>query len=297
MARRCGAYKIRPAYKTRKISALAAICLLVLFTLLIFLTQFGLLNAADYVRSTTNNENPAPMSVIDNNQSKDEVTTPRTDDSPVLLDDNQSYHYEPSVNTWQLILVNSTNKLPEGYAPELATVDQGYEVDYRCRDDLQQMLNDCRAAGFNPWICSAYRTEATQQSLFNNKVASLRSQGYSPSDAELNAKKLVAPPNYSEHQLGLAVDIVDANYGALDDSQASRPVQKWLMENSWRYGFILRYPADKTDLTGISFESWHYRYVGKQAASAIYENGLCLEEYFSSAGYAPVFMADDESFG
>ena len=90
---------------------------------------------------------------------------------------------------------------------------------------------------------------------------------------------MVAYPGTSEHQLGLALDIVDVSYQQLDTEQENTPVQQWLMKNSWKYGFVLRYPADKSDITGIIYEPWHYRYVGKEAAAEIYENKLCLEEY------------------
>jgi len=89
----------------------------------------------------------------------------------------------------------------------------------------------------------------------------------------------VALPGTSEHQTGLAVDIVDAGYQSLDEKQERTAVQQWLMKNSWRYGFILRYPNHKSDITGIYYEPWHYRYVGKEAAKEIYEKDICLEEY------------------
>ena len=93
---------------------------------------------------------------------------------------------------------------------------------------------------------------------------------------------MVAVPGTSEHELGLAVDLTDNDYRELDEAQEDTATQKWLMENSWRYGFILRYPNDKSEATGIIYEPWHYRYVGKATAKAVYESGLCLEEFFDS---------------
>ena len=92
----------------------------------------------------------------------------------------------------------------------------------------------------------------------------------------------MARPGTSEHQLGLALDIVDLDYQQLDTRQEETPEQKWLMENSWKYGFILRYPTDKSNITGIIYEPWHYRYVGKEAAKVIHEKGICLEEYLEN---------------
>ena len=90
-----------------------------------------------------------------------------------------------------------------------------------------------------------------------------------------------ARPGTSEHQAGLAVDIVDIDYQLLDQAQEDRPVQRWLMEHCAEYSFILRYPTDKSTLTGVGYEPWHYRYVGEEAARAIMDGGLCLEEYLA----------------
>lgn len=182
---------------------------------------------------------------------------------------------------WRLILVNPWHSLPEGYQVTLTQLQNGQAVDQRCYPDLQEMMDSCRAAGLNPLICSSYRSRETQKGLYQNKVNRLISQGYSKVKAEVEAGKVVAVPGTSEHQLGLAVDIVDVSNQKLDESQEKTPVQKWLMENSWRYGFILRYPNQKSDVTGIIYEPWHYRYVGKEAAKEIYESGCCLEEYLN----------------
>ena len=162
---------------------------------------------------------------------------------------------------------------------ELCDVGEGKQVDVRCRDELLDMMADCRSAGLSPVIRSAYRTDSYQSSLYENKVRRLQAEGLSDSEARAEAATVVALPGTSEHQTGLALDIVDAGYQELDEAQENTPVQQWLMRNSWRYGFILRYPTGKSDITGIIYEPWHYRYVGRDAARAIYESGLCLEEY------------------
>lgn len=180
---------------------------------------------------------------------------------------------------WQLILVNPSHTLEAGYSIQLVELVNGQSVDERCYPDLQAMMDDCRAAGLSPYICSSYRTWEKQNRLFEENVRTLMAQGYSEEGARTETAKNIAIPGTSEHQLGLAVDIVDKNYQVLDEAQEDTAVQKWLMENSWRYGFILRYPTDKSDITGIVYEPWHYRYVGKEAAEAIYNEGICLEEY------------------
>ena len=178
-----------------------------------------------------------------------------------------------------LTLVNPWNELPEGYEPELSMVEEEEYVDVRCAEALLTMLDDCRAAGNAPYICSAYRTMEKQKYLFNNKIARLVASGVSESEAPALAARSVAIPGTSEHQLGLAVDIIDFYYTNLDRAQEDTSTQQWLMENCWRYGFILRYPSDKSDVTGIIYEPWHYRFVGEDAAAEMYEQGLTLEEY------------------
>lgn len=180
---------------------------------------------------------------------------------------------------WNLILVNQWNSLPENYDPAIKYLDNGQGIDERAYSDLQDMMDDCRAAGLSPLICSSYRTLEKQKELFNNKINQYVSYGYSQEDAKKKAGELVAIPGTSEHQLGLALDIVDVSYQILDEKQENTDVQKWLMNHSWEYGFILRYPIDKSDITGISYEPWHYRYVGKKAAKEIYDAQICLEEY------------------
>ncbi len=118
--------------------------------------------------------------------------------------------------------------------------------------------------------------------LFQERIDELCAQGCSKKDARIKAATSVARPGTSEHQLGLAVDIVDEGHQTLDTSQENTPVQQWLMENSWKYGFILRYPNEKSQLTGIIYEPWHYRYVGVKAAQEIFESGVCLEEYLET---------------
>lgn len=178
-----------------------------------------------------------------------------------------------------LTLVNPWNPLPDDWTVDLVTLDDGHRVDSRCYEAYMEMINACKAAGYSPVNCSGYRTQETQQSLYDNKVQRLISSGMSEDEAKTEAAKAVAIPGTSEHQLGLAVDLVDANMQDLTSAQESTETQKWLMANSWRYGFIHRYPNGKTDITGIIYEPWHYRYVGKDAAQEIFNRDITLEEY------------------
>ena len=192
----------------------------------------------------------------------------------------------PADETWKTLLVNPWNPLPEDFSVELVALKNGLTVDKRIYDDLNAMLTDCRQAGLQPIVCSAYRPLATQTRLYNNKVARLRAVGYSWETARTEAARWVAVPGTSEHHTGLALDIVSIHYQHLTEQQAQTAEQQWLMEHCWEYGFILRYPADKCDITGIGYEPWHYRYVGRETAAAIRESGLCLEEYLSQPAEA-----------
>lgn len=187
-------------------------------------------------------------------------------------------------NPWNLVLVNKWNVLSGGYSVQLKRINNGHSVDARIYPDLQEMMTAARNEGLSPLICSSYRSYAKQQSLFNNKISEYLSEGYAYEQAQEEAGKWVAPPGASEHHTGLALDIVSASYQKLDAAQENTPEQKWLMENSYKYGFILRYPNNKSKITGINYEPWHYRYVGKKAAREIYQRGICLEEYLEESG-------------
>ena len=201
------------------------------------------------------------------------------------LDDNEkrdgkdAFEFSSEADDWNMILVNKWNPAPEGYETELADAEQGYQVDARIVEDLLDMLEDARAEGLSPRICSAYRSHEKQIRLYNNKVREYLDKGYSAEKAEEEAGKWVAVPGTSEHETGLAVDIVAASYQLLDEGQEKTKEQQWLMENCYKYGFILRYPNEKSELTGIYYEPWHYRYVGKEAAAQIFEMDICFEEY------------------
>lgn len=197
---------------------------------------------------------------------------PTTPDTPLV-----------DVNDELLTLVNPWNPLPEDWQCDLVTMSDGRQIDSRCYEALEEMMDDCREAGYDPMICSAYRTQETQQSLYDNKVQRLMNSGMSEEEAKVEGAKAVAVPGTSEHQLGLAVDIVDYVMQDLTEEQENTDTQKWLMANSWRYGFIHRYPNGRTDVTGIIYEPWHYRYVGKDAAQDIFTRNITLEEYLGRA--------------
>ena len=184
-------------------------------------------------------------------------------------------HKIPVSEEWNLIVVNRWNELPEDYSVELTELSNGQKVDSRIYPYLQEMFNAARTEGIYPIVREGYRTAEEQQEILDDKIQTYINQGYSQSRAEKTAKEWVALPGTSEHQLGIALDI------NADKSKCSNEdVYAWLAENAYKYGFILRYPPGKQEITGTSYEPWHYRYVGVEAAQEIYEQGICLEEYF-----------------
>lgn len=186
----------------------------------------------------------------------------------------------PEEDAWKLRLINYDHLLPEDFTvPELTELSNGQKVDSRIYPDLQEMMDAGRAAGFDPMVCSGFRTWAKQEYLFQRRIQRYVDQGYTWEEAEEMAPMWVARPGTSEHQAGLAVDIVSAAYQVLDETQEDTATQQWLLEHCWEYGFILRYPTDKSELTKVGYEPWHYRYVGREAALEMRDSGLCLEEY------------------
>lgn len=180
-------------------------------------------------------------------------------------------------NGWNLILVNRDNYIPKNYEVELTELMNGEKVDSRIYPDLQEMFDAARTQGLALFVAAGYRTGEEQRRLLDEKIEAYEYEGHSKMEAEKLAKQWVALPGTSEHQLGIAVDI-----NADTQKSSSDEVYDWLAQNGCRYGFIKRYPSNKTDVTGVINEPWHYRYVGREAAQEITKQGVCLEEYIES---------------
>ena len=176
---------------------------------------------------------------------------------------------------WMQLLVNSSNAIPDGYAPtELTELSNGQSVDKRIYPSLQSMFDDARAQGVYPVVSSGYRTAQQQQSEMDDKIQEYIDDGKAEDEARALAATYVAQVGYSEHEAGLAIDIVAKANKSDDDT-----VWAWMKEHCAEYGFILRYPEGKEGVTGMSYEPWHFRYVGVEAAQKIMGAGITLEEY------------------
>lgn len=183
---------------------------------------------------------------------------------------------------WNLVLINPTHAIEKELDIEFDEV-QGYKFDKRIAGKVRELIAAAKEDGISLAIVSGYRTMDRSRLLYNNKIAEYKNMGYDEASAKVEAAKWVAPPGTSEHHSGLAMDIVSADYytkySDLVEAFENDKEAIWLKDNCARFGFILRFPKDKTEITGINFEPWHFRYVGEEHAKKIMEQGLCLEEY------------------
>lgn len=187
--------------------------------------------------------------------------------------------FEVDLSDWKYVLTNELHMLPQDFEAELEKTYNGQRVDKRIRKELEAMIDAAKEEGYSLLICSSYRDYKKQDQLMDESIAKFVRKGMSYKDAFFKTKEQIALTGASEHHTGLAVDIVGKNHQSLDASQADTKEAKWLAEHAAEYGFILRYPKDKEEITMISFESWHYRYVGREAAEYMKEHNLCLEEF------------------
>ncbi len=182
---------------------------------------------------------------------------------------------------WYMVLANRSSVLPGDFTvAETATVGEAV-VDARIAEALRQMVNDAAATGVKLKPTNGYRSIARQQELWDARVKTLMEGGLSQADAETKAIDYTSAPGTSDHNTGLGLDIVSEDHPAKDAGFAETAAAQWLAEHAADYGFILRYPSDKTEATGMDYEPWHYRYVGSEQAHKIKESGLCLEEYLA----------------
>ena len=180
---------------------------------------------------------------------------------------------------WRLLLVNKQHPIPEDYKFTLGKITGSMQCDERVIPELLAMLQAAKEDGISLVVCSPYRDLARQEMLFNRKIDIYMGKGMSYMEAYKVASQAVTVPGASEHQLGLAFDIVCNSYSSLTAGFGETDAGKWLAEHSCEYGFILRYPLGKEYITSIEYEPWHFRYVGKEAATIIMSEGITLEEF------------------
>ncbi|MCR5420097.1 MAG: M15 family metallopeptidase [Lachnospiraceae bacterium] len=201
------------------------------------------------------------------------------------IKNGEKYFIPSEEDAWMLILVNKQNPIPADYDPKLVNINSGARIRKEVALPLADMFDAAAQDGVTLTVCSAYRSHEHQQELFDRKIRNYTGSGYSYLDAFRIGSYSVIIPGTSEHELGMALDIVTPGYTSLTEGFADTKAGNWLAYNSYKYGFILRYPKGKEYITGITYEPWHFRYVGKEAAKAIYDSGLTLEEYLDKIGW------------
>lgn len=238
--------------------------------------------------SETHNESESKESITTEKRTENETTTQQetttekqTVASPSYTPGNTSYPGDTA--SWKLICLNRNRYVGSDVEDKISlsyVADSGERMDSRAAAAYENMYDAAAEDGIYLTPCSGYRSYSTQKRLYNEFVNDYLNQGYSRIEAENLASKRRNPPGSSEHNIGICMDIICAASSA---NFQNTKEYAWLMENADDYGFILRYPEDKADITGVKFEPWHWRYVGVENASKIKASGLCLEEYLGLA--------------
>lgn len=219
--------------------------------------------------------------IIRKNKNTVETTTQNITTESIQTEresDNEEQEEQPTkkeITDWRLALANYENLLPEDFKVEVANIDETRQFDARAIDELTNMMNAMKKDGItNIWIQSAYRSVERQKELYETSIKKYLKQGKTQEEAEKLTNEYINKPGSSDHNLGLAVD-----FNMVDNKFEKLTGFKWLQENAEKYGFVLRYPKDKEDITKIAYESWHWRYVGTEHAQKMNEMNMCLEEY------------------
>ncbi len=218
------------------------------------------------VETTTNQVEQKTTSQDENKNEENQVNEQNQD---------QEQQPEKEITDWRLTLANYENLLPENFTVKVENIDKTRQFDVRAIGELNNMMNQMKKDGItNIWIQSAYRSVARQKELYDASVKKYLQEGKSQEEAEKLTNEYINKPGSSDHNLGLAVD-----FNKVDNGFEKLEGFKWLQKNAENYGFVLRYPKDKEDITKIAYESWHWRYVGVEHAKKMNELNMCLEEY------------------
>ena len=247
------------------------VLLLILLAIYLFATAAARTNGAEFEQLAEANKNQAaatPVPTVEPSAAPEETEAPVETPEPTAEPIDNGLP-DVDLTSWEFILANPSHDIGD-YTPPIDYIE-GIPLDSRIIEPMKQFVAAARAEGLNVYLSSGYRSYSDQTYLFNRKI----SQGYS----EEVAATIVARPGTSEHQTGLACDITDQYYELKDSSLEQTATYIWMSQHCQEYGFIVRFPNDKKDITGIIYEPWHFRYVGVEAATYIMENHLCFEEF------------------
>ena len=251
--------------KKRKLNKKKVIAVIGLFIIIVLLIRKG----------TKHNKTIETATETNLNLQNDDNNTMEAIQSDSVNNNQSVETTEKKVDDWRLTLANYENLLPENFTVKVSNIDKTRQFDSRAIGELNDMMNAMKKDGItNVWVQSAYRSVARQKELYDSSVQKYLQQGKSKEEAEKLTDEYINKPGSSDHNLGLAVDFnyVDNKFEKLDGF-------KWLKKNAENYGFVLRYPKDKEEITKIAYESWHWRYVGVEHAKKMNELNMCLEEY------------------
>ncbi len=252
---------------------------IILGTLLIL--YFAFCRDGDYntapIETTTEVESTteAPTEIVEEETTEPEEVTEKITEEPVIWDNYSPASVLVSEN-WALTLINKNYPLDKNYSPNTARVIEGTSVtaDIRVAEAYRLMYNAALTEDVVLTPYSGYCSYQRQKTIYDNKVQAFVLQGLTEDEAKLSAEKRVEPAGCSENGAGLAVDVISASAGFSSTNE-----YKWLVANAHNYGFVLRYPEDKTEITGMIYQPWHWRYVGIEVATEMKEQNLCLEEF------------------
>ena len=254
--------------------SVAALFLVVIFLVILCTEPLGNNGCGPSESMMTSGDAPetADSDVSQSNDASSDTAADTSDQTSGSTADNTT-----TSSDWRLLLVNSTHPLADDYSVDLTELRNGQSVDTRILSDLQEMFDAARSEDIYPIVSDAYRTREDQQTLMDDEIQNYEDEGYSSEEASSKAEQVIAKPGTSEHETGLAIDIA----GDDDYDQDTDSVLEWMNSNAYKYGFILRYPSGKESVTGVPAEDNHYRYVGKETAQVMHDQGICLEEYLS----------------
>lgn len=269
--------------KIRKFLFIALVAILgILLVLYIAFCRGGDYNSAHIDEPTTKDEatTEPPTDPIVNEEPTEAPIEPEEDTTaePVIWD-----NYDPSKvllsENWMLALINKNYPLDKNYSMSTGTVVEGSSVtaDIRVAEAYRQMYNAAMNEDIVLTPYSGYCSYQRQKIIYDNKVQAFLLQGLTEDEAKQSAEKRVEPAGCSENGAGLAVDVISASAGFSSTNE-----YKWLVANAHNFGFVLRYPEDKTEITGMIYQPWHWRYVGIDVATEMKEQNLCLEEYLGA---------------
>ena len=252
--------------------SVAALFLVVIFLVVLCTDPLGNNGCGPSESMMTSGDAPetADSDVSQSNDASSDTAADTSDQTSGSTADNTT-----TSSDWRLLLVNSTHPLADDYSVDLTELRNGQSVDTRILSDLQEMFDAARSEDIYPIVSDAYRTREDQQTLMDDVIQNYEDEGYSSEEASSKAEQVIAKPGTSEHETGLAIDIA----GDDDYDQDTDSALEWMNSNAYKYGFILRYPSGKESVTGAEAENDHYRYMGKEAAKVIHDQGICLEEY------------------